>query len=140
MDFKIEKTTKIIGTSEMNERAVKFCEALGNELDRSPCITVCKAIHGDDGVWIEFCSAPQGKRTGVDYENNRFVCQVEGFSSGRHRLKLEAQINYYNSKAKDAPKLRGKTARDELVIKAIANHINKLSLYEPWILSDWMSK
>lgn len=135
MDFKVITETNRLGKSKMNDRAEEFCQALKAQLSSTAIgIVVCSAFIADDEIRIEFCNAPEGQRRGVNFDNNRFACNLEGFSKDG-KIKLEVSVGYFSSKVK-APRLRGKTAREELVIKHLANHINELSQIEPSLQSE----
>jgi len=132
MDFKKNEISHCLGTTTMGQAAIQFSDALEVALKEAAPDAVglvrCEALHGPDSIMITIINAPIGSRNGVDWFNNRAMFKVEKIDSPK--LKLE-RGGFYHCKSDTRISMRGKSARSELVIKAIVKFFCDISETEP---------
>lgn len=137
MDFIKVDTSRTLGTTVMNEDTHQFCAALEAALRKAAPDAVgyvhVKPIYGPDSVFIRIVNCPRsisGQNCNADNNLARFTVE----NIGSPKLKL-ARERYHDVPTQTDINMRGKSARQELVIKSIVKFFCEISEIPPSIWS-----
>lgn len=133
MEFIKKETTRICGTTTMNEDAHMFCADLEAALLKA-CpdargFVVVAPIYGPDSVVIRFVNCErEASKVNCNADNNMARTIVQNI--GSPKLKLD-RARYFCLNTRTDTNLRGKTGRQELIIKSLVKFFVEMSQLEP---------